>query len=179
MSDWHYALNGKQKGPVNDEEMRELIKDGKVDNDTTVWREGMPEWEPISKTRFNTQFKSPPPLKGDSVNNTMAWLLGFSPIIGLSLEYILGGAIYGETLGYVAAQSGEFLWVHFVLVLSLAFWDVKRLQKAGHTTKKYGFWFWFLPVYLFQRSKHTHTTKAYFWVYISLLVLFILADLGY
>jgi uncharacterized RDD family membrane protein YckC len=43
---WHYADHGKQTGPVTDEQFAELVRNGTIQPDTLVWREGMAEWQP-------------------------------------------------------------------------------------------------------------------------------------
>jgi uncharacterized RDD family membrane protein YckC len=43
---WYYADGALQNGPVTDEEFADLIRNGKVRNETLVWREGMPAWQP-------------------------------------------------------------------------------------------------------------------------------------
>lgn len=45
---WYYLLEGKQKGPIPENELRELIKTNKISLDTFVWSEGMNNWEKAS-----------------------------------------------------------------------------------------------------------------------------------
>lgn len=46
---WYYAEDGKQSGPVTDDLLRQLVQSGKIDNDTLVWCEGMPDWAPYGE----------------------------------------------------------------------------------------------------------------------------------
>jgi len=46
--DWHYSSNKQQKGPVNGTQLQVLYREGKVGQNTLVWREGMAEWQPYS-----------------------------------------------------------------------------------------------------------------------------------
>jgi uncharacterized RDD family membrane protein YckC len=48
---WHYSENGQQAGPVSDSELDQLIQSGKLNPDSLVWKEGMAQWEPLSKAR--------------------------------------------------------------------------------------------------------------------------------
>ena len=48
---WFYAENGQQKGPVPEFEFASLIKGGNIKASTPVWREGMPDWQPLSQVR--------------------------------------------------------------------------------------------------------------------------------
>jgi uncharacterized RDD family membrane protein YckC len=43
---WYYALDGKQAGPVSNEEFQALAQRGIIQGDTLVWQEGMPNWQP-------------------------------------------------------------------------------------------------------------------------------------
>jgi hypothetical protein len=47
MSEWYYAHDGEQKGPVPVSELRRLADDGNFDPQSDlVWREGMDDWKP-------------------------------------------------------------------------------------------------------------------------------------
>ena len=48
---WFYAENGQQKGPVPEFEFASLIKSGTIKASSPVWREGMPDWQPLSQVR--------------------------------------------------------------------------------------------------------------------------------
>jgi hypothetical protein len=43
---WHYELGGQQLGPVSDLELKEMLRSGKINGGTLVWREGMKDWQP-------------------------------------------------------------------------------------------------------------------------------------
>ncbi len=43
---WYYVDAGQQAGPVDDAALAELVRNGKVQPDTLVWREGMANWQP-------------------------------------------------------------------------------------------------------------------------------------
>lgn len=48
---WYYADGGQQKGPVSDMDFIVLTRDGIIKGETLVWREGLPEWQPLSLVR--------------------------------------------------------------------------------------------------------------------------------
>jgi uncharacterized RDD family membrane protein YckC len=48
---WFYVEQGKQIGPVNDEQFNEMVRAGKIQPDTLVWREGMADWIPYRKAQ--------------------------------------------------------------------------------------------------------------------------------
>lgn len=49
MSTWYYADAGHQRqGPVDAEELARLRREGRIQWNTLVWREGLTQWEPLS-----------------------------------------------------------------------------------------------------------------------------------
>lgn len=63
MTDWYYAEGQLQKGPISEEELRDLIKSGHIDRDTKVWREDMGEWQNAGEqSDLSSAFPFPPPL---------------------------------------------------------------------------------------------------------------------
>jgi uncharacterized RDD family membrane protein YckC/DNA-directed RNA polymerase subunit RPC12/RpoP len=48
---WYYVEQGKQAGPVNDEQFDEMVRNGKITSDTLVWHEGMANWVPCHTVR--------------------------------------------------------------------------------------------------------------------------------
>jgi hypothetical protein len=47
--EWFYARGDMQRGPVSEDELADLIKDGIIAPETRVWREGMEDWQPLAK----------------------------------------------------------------------------------------------------------------------------------
>ncbi|MEZ5978570.1 MAG: DUF4339 domain-containing protein [Planctomycetota bacterium] len=43
---WYYESGGKSCGPVPETELRALLEDGSLQDDTLVWCEGMHDWAP-------------------------------------------------------------------------------------------------------------------------------------
>ena len=46
--EWFYARGDMQRGPVTEDELADLIKDGIISAETRVWKEGMDDWLPVS-----------------------------------------------------------------------------------------------------------------------------------
>ncbi len=46
---WYYAIDGEQKGPVEEGELTQLAATGTITNETLVWNEGMADWKPYSE----------------------------------------------------------------------------------------------------------------------------------
>ncbi|MBC2596351.1 DUF975 family protein [Ruficoccus amylovorans] len=53
---WYYAIYNRQHGPVSPSEIERLIEQGIVTADTLVWRAGMNEWQPASRTPLAEKF---------------------------------------------------------------------------------------------------------------------------
>ena len=43
--DWYYSQDGQTVGPVNDDQFSALVRTGVITPGTSVWREGMPDWQ--------------------------------------------------------------------------------------------------------------------------------------
>lgn len=43
---WYYAIGQQRQGPVTEQQLQALAKDGVITGDTLVWREGMTGWQP-------------------------------------------------------------------------------------------------------------------------------------
>lgn len=48
---WFYAEGTQQKGPVSDADLAGLARQGVVKAETLIWREGLPDWQPLSRLR--------------------------------------------------------------------------------------------------------------------------------
>jgi uncharacterized RDD family membrane protein YckC len=48
---WYYAEDGKQTGPVTEEQLDEMVRDGKLPSSALVWREGLANWQPYAQAK--------------------------------------------------------------------------------------------------------------------------------
>ena len=48
---WFYADGSQQKGPLTDMALAALVQQGAIKPETLVWREGQPDWQPLSRVR--------------------------------------------------------------------------------------------------------------------------------
>lgn len=58
---WFYAHEGKQLGPITEEEFQRLRASGVIAAGTLVWREGMANWQPLGELTAPT-VQTPPPV---------------------------------------------------------------------------------------------------------------------
>ena len=63
MSDWYYAANNEQKGPVNESELKANLASNKLPADTLVWKDGMDNWTPANQVAAFTFRPAPTPAK--------------------------------------------------------------------------------------------------------------------
>lgn len=59
MSDWYYAADNEQKGPINEAELKEHLAGNKLAADTLVWKDGMDAWTPANQVPAFS-FRQPP-----------------------------------------------------------------------------------------------------------------------
>ena len=65
--EWYYAdANENQLGPVNEDQMKALVNEGKISSKTMIWQDGMEEWATAGNTTLKSLFPSvptPPPIR--------------------------------------------------------------------------------------------------------------------
>ncbi len=59
----HLAIQGQQYGPYSLEQIREYVREGRIQGDTLVWAEGMSDWLPASAAELTRPMfgENPPP----------------------------------------------------------------------------------------------------------------------
>lgn len=53
---WYYGTSETQHGPVQEQEIRNLLASGKINANTMVWRDGMSAWQPLNQV---AEFSNP------------------------------------------------------------------------------------------------------------------------
>lgn len=172
---WFYEKNGSRIGAISETELIQLIKEGTISWGTMVWRQGLPEWLKIENTELRNALEktAPPPLSGDSVSNSVVWVLALAPIIGLMLEYFVAGMMNPDDMyqADIDMENYKYWYVTLILNIALSIWDEARLRKAGTKTSDFKGWVWLVPVYLFQRAKALQHSNSYFITWIVCFVL--------
>lgn len=65
---WNYLEGQEQKGPVTDADLEALVRSGKINNDTYVWREGMADWQTYGQVKGAAGgITTPPPVAAGQV----------------------------------------------------------------------------------------------------------------
>ena len=58
---WYYMEDEQQRGPIMDADLEALHRDGKINSETMVWRDGMADWQPLREVRPDAGAKSSAP----------------------------------------------------------------------------------------------------------------------
>ncbi|MFN8673351.1 MAG: SPFH domain-containing protein [Candidatus Sericytochromatia bacterium] len=61
-ANFHVNINGQQQGPFDMNTLQAMVRDGRLKQDTFVWKNGMPEWKQASSVaELNSLFAQVPP----------------------------------------------------------------------------------------------------------------------
>ena len=166
-SNWYYAMNGEQVGPISFQEMKGLIEKGKIKPENKIWG-GEGDWKSAKDTELSDLFKKPtsnafpPPLAGTDIDNKFIWAVVAVPIVGVVIELIAGT---------------ELIWLYIAANIICCVLDEKKLKAAGQKAPTN--WMVFLvPVYLWKRADLLNQKKHYFWAWIAAFVISILIGIG-
>jgi hypothetical protein len=181
---WFYQHGTERKGPVSESDIQTLIKEGRINFGTLVWKNGFPEWLKIENTELKVHLNNvPPPLSTNAeadkkvkVNNIAVWFLAFGPILGVLAEYFFTGFINsGGDLGEIQAKidmiNHKYWYVVLIVNFALLFWDYQILKKANVDMKYIQKIIILIPVYLYKRAQMFNDNLAYFIVWIAAFIL--------
>jgi hypothetical protein len=163
--EWFYEDKGERKGTYNQQQIINLIKTGKLSYGSMVWKKGMPDWMQIERTelRHHLEDVSPPPLTGTAVNNKVVWVLAFAPLIGYLLESFIAGLLGSTHSQWERDMSENRYWyVTVILNITLCLFDDRLLKQAGYDMRRFKWWVFVVPVYLYQRAKLLKQNQACF-----------------
>jgi hypothetical protein len=157
---WYYEAGGKRNGPISLQECKQLLQDGLIDSHTLVWKSGFSDWMRICDSELNQLIEGPPPIPGGYMNNSLAWMLAFIPILGLSLGFLLPDS----ELWYIIMP---------ILNIVLIVLDLNLLKRGGYAVS-FWVWFWLVPVYLYKRATYLKQGRLHFVVWTTSFCLLIL-----
>jgi len=110
MTNWYYAVERQQHGPVPEEQLRDLLTQGAVAPDCLVWSDGMAEWQKASQIEALFAARPPPvppppppaaPLRRD-------------PALLEGTEDFRIGQVFRDTLTALKTRLGTFLLISLV-----------------------------------------------------------------
>ena len=120
MSSWFYVENDDRKGPISDDEIKQLIAIFQIGPDTLVWKDGMSDWA-LASARFefpNTPPNLPPGRRGAptglaaSAQTEADGLYAGSPSRGFGEAISVCFSKYADFSGR-ASRSEFWYWVLF------------------------------------------------------------------
>ena len=84
---WWYAQGSSHQGPLQADEVNQLISERKISSDTLLWTEGMSEWLPLSAVPASSGLirTIPPPLPSSIREIAISEIpisVGVSPALG-------------------------------------------------------------------------------------------------
>jgi uncharacterized RDD family membrane protein YckC len=125
---WFYSDQGRQIGPVDDAALDDLARRGVIRNETLVWRDGMPNWQPYGLVRVPRPLPPPPaapygppaglfPPSGFAPGEPAVWanrVIGylidsFFVLIVMVVFYVLVFTVFGSALGLGGALNSSGL----------------------------------------------------------------------
>jgi uncharacterized RDD family membrane protein YckC len=112
MAAWWYTEKEKKIGPVEEDELKQLLQSGKIGPRTMLWKEGMDSWGPLDEIDELQTLKAaiPPPLppkvSADPLTFPLAtrWPRFFARIFDVWWEVLLVSFAVGAVLGRYSAS---------------------------------------------------------------------------
>ena len=103
--DWHYVQHGETKGPVTEEQLRELIESGAIGHANAVWHQGLTEWTMIHSIPDLAALVAPKtPAKDASIRTALLWVFGV--LVGFGCV-ILFSALAWEGFSRVSRTASQ------------------------------------------------------------------------
>ena len=100
MTSWYYGSQGQQNGPITESELRRLLADGSLTQQTLVWRDGLGEWRAVSEV---PELQAPVLTTPEVIADQQA-SYGVAPQSGLAIASMVCG-IVSLLLCYVNALA--------------------------------------------------------------------------
>ena len=117
---WNYGFGSESRGPVDDEEMKRLFRDGVIHTETLVWRQGMADWVPLRETDL-IAISGAPPLPPQAASTDMGQDAGMRMLLPV------GRSALAIAAGYMGLFAILVLPAPFALLLGiLAVRDIKK-----------------------------------------------------
>ena len=163
---WYYSSSNEQWGPVTEEQMIALIKNGAIKRDTMVWCERFSGgWVRAENTVLAYSFQGGSSASIDNLSDKWLWALATIPLFAsIVLDNVMLSASVLSTVIVVGLN---------ILFISL---DENELKNNGITAES---WLWLgvilVPVYLFVRALKTtkNIIPGIVWCVMFVLSLFI------
>ncbi|RYD19727.1 MAG: RDD family protein [Verrucomicrobiaceae bacterium] len=115
MDQWYYTESGEQRGPVGEQEIKNLLSTHRINPSTLVWREGMPQWAPAGSipTLEPSPYAAPVSESPSSIDwsgytpsgpQVRPWVRFWARSADFLLYALVAGFFIGLILGVVAPE---------------------------------------------------------------------------
>jgi hypothetical protein len=181
VQDWYFTENGQRKGPFPASALVDFLETNRISGDTSVWRKGLADWQPLKSTELGAQLQgAPPPVAPSNINNALVWIIAVAP-----LPYGLFGGVIDAFKMDAPLQPHRVLDILAFLVpavinAALCLANERQLKRAGYSDKWLTtFGFILAPAYLFIRAKRLRQFPSYGVAWIAAFVVSILLSIPY
>lgn len=110
---WYYSTGKDPSGPVTVDDMRGLIAAGRINADTLVWREGLPNWITLRESELALERQSLSVATGQG--GSRAGSHGKNKVVAALLALFLGGI--GAHKFYLGAWGWGLIYLLFCVLL--------------------------------------------------------------
>lgn len=116
--EWYYSNNGQQAGPVSQDQLAELYRNGTVKPFDLVWNETMTEWTPIGSVDAFAAYAPAPPLAAAPAPTEAPPTLSAAP--PLAAAPMAGSVSYSPQFGAAPRKTDALAITSLVLgILSM------------------------------------------------------------
>ena len=167
MSQWYFAQDGERSGPVDEADLVNMMRTGRLRADSLVWKQGMKAWLPLTQSEFGANTtETPPPLESQAINHAYLWAIAFVPVWSYLLQMISADIVAQFQSRFVYYH--EFWWIPIICYSLLITMDFRSLKSAGYDTKRLGGWLLIIvPVYLYKRATLIGDKLTHLWIWIG------------
>ena len=181
--EWYCVVNNKHDA-YSVSEIKEMYKNGQIDEDTSVCKEGLQDWIQLKESELYAQLRdpsAPPILKGNHVAGFWIWALAFAPLISEVVYYFFANVYVKSQIQHgnynIVEMENTLQAMAIIIILGvnifLSWKDEKVLQAAGYQTKILGN-IALIPRYMFRRAKLLNQNNYYAICWIVCFVLTVL-----
>ncbi|MEQ2006581.1 MAG: RDD family protein [Limisphaerales bacterium] len=128
---WYYAVGQEQKGPVTEDQLHTLAKDGVVTDDTMVWSDGMANWQAYRDVRGGGAAATP--AAGGVVCAQCAQTFSADQVMRVGEQFVCAACkpAFVQRMQEGAAQPGTLTYATFWIRFGAKFIDGILLQIIG------------------------------------------------
>jgi hypothetical protein len=162
-NEWYFTENGQRKGPFPAATLVDFLETNRISGDTSVWRKGLSDWQPLKSTELGARLQDePPPVAPASINNALVWIIAIAPIPYVFFSGYIQVIEMDDSLEPHRMLDLLAILVPVVVNAALCLADERQLKRAGYADKWLtSFGLILAPAYLFLRAKRLGQFPSY------------------